>query len=95
MAKTLTLTAEDALFATTVEALCDKGNWQQNGDLKLGEEGKLEFAKGVLLDFMGECITGLKMKQVQSALAEQQKAYAEQIAKANLDARGAVTLAIE
>ena len=93
--KTLSLSAPDDIFDKSIEALCERGNYQQTGDLTLGQEGKLEFAKGILLDFIGDCIHQLEMKAVQAAIQKQQQAAVEQIQAANLAARGAVEVKVE
>lgn len=91
--KTLSISAPDADFDQTVEALCLKGNWLQNGDLENGN--KVDFAQGVLLDWLGECrrayAASIHMKQVQDLQAQIQAA----IEAGNVAAREAVVLEIK
>ena len=94
MEKTLSLTAPAEVFDATVEALCLKGNWAQNADTTLGDEGKVEFAKGVLLDFLGECIHSLEMAKVRDAINKQQQDAAAAISEGNAKARLSVKLKI-
>jgi hypothetical protein len=91
--KTLSISVDDAIFDATVEALCLKGNWRQVGDLENGD--KVEFAKGILLDYMGECIHNMEMQKVQDLLQQQQQAAQEQILAANAAARQAVVMKVE
>ncbi len=95
MAKTLSLTAPDDVFDSAVDALALKGNWAQNGDLTLGDAGKLDFAKGVLLDFIGACIHDWKMAEVREAINQQQQRAAEAIQAGNAAARSTVEMKIE
>lgn len=93
--KTLSLTAPDEVFDKAVEALCEKGNWAQTGDLDLGDEGKVDFAKGILLDWLGELIGAMETRKAQEAIHAQQAAIAEQIRLANIAAREVVALRVE
>lgn len=92
--KSLTLTCPDSLFDSVVEALCSKGNWQQTADTTLGEAGKLEFAKGMLLDYFGEVITQHETAKVQEVMHAQQQATQAIIQAANVAARGSVVVDI-
>lgn len=93
--KTLSLTTTEEVFNATIDALCYKGNWAQTGDLTLGDEGKLVFAKSVLLDMLGECIRNYKLVEAQSQIAAMQQQVQDLIAAGNAQARQAVTVALD
>lgn len=93
--KTLSLITTEEVFNLTIEALCHKGNWLQVGDLTLGDEGKLAFAKSVLLDMLGECIRNYKLNEAQSQIAVMQQQAQDLIAAGNAQARQAVIVALD
>ncbi len=93
--KTLSLSAPDEVFNKAIEALCMRGNYLQTGDLTLGEEGKIDFAKGILMDWLGELITAMESKKIQEQIQSQQQAFMEQIRLANMAAREAVSLEVK
>lgn len=86
MPKSLTITADDPIFAKAVAALCFHGGADEAAD----EETRLRFAQDELLRFIGECIQSMEMKKVQHVLEQQRQVAAEAIAKANSAAREAV-----
>lgn len=61
--KTLTITADAGLFDSAIEALCFHGGWAQSGD-------KTNFAKGVLLDFLGKCLIDLEAENARLAIEQ-------------------------
>lgn len=92
MAKSLTLTSPDVVFNKMIDALCHKGNWEQTGDLTLGDAGKVEFAKKVLADFIEGCVCQHATANAQKTLSEQQQQLRETIEKDSKDAKAAIEI---
>jgi hypothetical protein len=87
MSKTLSITALDEDFQATVAALCHAGNYQA-GD-------PLEFAKGVLLDFLGNVRSSHARFLARQKVDELQRQIDAAIEAGNASARKAVVLSVE
>lgn len=95
MPKTLSLTAPNDVFDSMIEALCHKGNWQQSGDLSLGDAGKVAFAQNVLRDFVGDCLQQCETTKAREKTAKQEQAAAEKLRQDTVTAKSKVTVDVK